>query len=73
MIVLEEWDDILWPTRLVVRENGAIEVMWRALYNGEWKRDPRGQSVSGFPLFAPTKTPQRPASTSPRRKRSPRG
>lgn len=73
MIVLEEWKDLVWPTRLVVLENGRLAVQWLSEIGQEWHTEPMGHTAAEFPLFAPTKTPRPPAPTSSRRKRSPRG
>lgn len=67
MIVLEEWVH-KFKHRLVVTEDGGVRSEFR--YGKDWM----GCNMEAhLPLFAPTKTPQRPASTSPRRRRSPRG
>lgn len=71
MIVLETWLAGMFGVyehRLVITRNGDLRVHYRDL--GRWTAC---EQEDCLPLFAPTKTPRRPASTSARRRRSPRG
>lgn len=65
MLVLEKWR----MHRLVVDDDGELRSEWR-VNRTDWMTC---NMEAHLPLFAPTKTPRRPASTSPRRRRSPRG
>ena len=71
MIVLETWLAGMFGDsehRLVVTPAGNLRVHHRDY--GRWSVCEQDECL---PLFAPTKTPRRPASTSARRRRSPRG